>query len=114
MPQKRYHPYPKSNKKTNSGPGPAGGVQHQTPQQPSYTEEEANQIEELKKMLAKSCYLTAQMFKQRDAEIMRKAREWDTQIAELRQVYGNMHMELTRLIETSCCKHHAEENRRRP
>ena len=104
MRQGRYHPY---STKTSSGA-------EQSPQ-PCHTEDEEIKIEELKKLLTKSCYLTAQMFKQRDAEITRKAIEWDTKNAELKQLYSNMHKDLTKLVETSCCKHHSEEaNRKKP
>jgi len=66
------------------------------------TSHASNQIAELKKLLAKSCYQTALMFKQRDEELSRKAREWDHNLLELKQFALTCQQGLERLSITTC------------
>ena len=71
----------------------------------------SNQVAELKKLLAKSCYQTALMFKQRDEELTRKATEWDNSLAELKQFAMMCQQDLERLSSRTCihCSIHSEE-----
>jgi hypothetical protein len=56
-------------------------------------------VEEIKKRLAKTCFLTAKMFKQRDEEIKRKAKEWDSLIASMRGEVSQLQEKVDSLLK---------------